>query len=273
MDKEHLKELIGQDKLEEAFAALLSRNREGGNEAWHNAVLIQHNQFRQYEQELLKGTLSAADAALAKNRLLSALLTLIDEWPGAEQATQPSAPAKTSGKHSRAKWLLIGAVALIGLIVGYSKLNRSETNKETEPPSREATVSEGKPSPTRPLHFPQGNEVTFIFSTGSEISYRLLSGELKSLGGDAWQLSLKVRCSARKGNGVNFWDDTFRLELDEPDAFLAPSSGLNELVENNSFKDGTVSFVGKGAFSSLKIALINPWDKEDIRKLPASIEN
>ena len=124
----------------------------------------------------------------------------------------------------------------------------------------------------RTLNFPEGNAVTFIFSTGDEISYQLLNGELKNLGGDARQLSFTIRCSARKGYGANFWDDTFRLELDEPGALLAPSSGLNELVANNSFKDGMVSFAVKAPFSSIKLAIVNPWDKEDIRKLPVTID-
>lgn len=119
--------------------------------------------------------------------------------------------------------------------------------------------------------FPQSDEITFRFSTGSEITYRLLSGALKDAGGRVHHLSLIIRCSPRSGNGANFWDDTFSLEVDNSGALLAPVSGLNELVEDNSYKDGEVIFEVRGAFSGLGLAIVNPWDKGDIRILALGV--
>ena len=274
MDKQYLKELVGRGGLEQAFQALLGYDKGQQDKEWHNALWIQYNRLKDLEQNNLKGTLSTEEAGLIKNRILSALLSLIDGLPKPEEdAAIPDKPhPEPAGKKNRwAKWLLIGAVALIGLIAGYSKFHQSGVNPVTEPSTSQAAISEQPPSSNRALRFPKGNDITFIFSTGIEINYRILTGELKSLGGGAHQLNLTIRCSGRKGNGVNFWDDTFRLELDEPGALLAPSSGLNEIVDNNSFKDGLISFVVKEPFSNMKLAIINPWDQEDIRKLAISI--
>lgn len=274
MDKQYLKELVGSGDLEQAFQALLSYGKGQKAKEWHNALWIQYNRLKELEQNSLKGTLSAEEADRIKNRILSALLTLIDDLPVKENEDAATATflPQPAGKNRWAKWLLIVAAVLIGLIAGYSKLKPAGTLPETEPTASEAAIPEAPPAPSQALRFPQGNEVTFLFSTGNEISYRILSGELKSLGGDARQVSFVIRCSGRKGNGVNFWDDTFRLELDEAGALLAPSSGLNEIVENNSYKDGTVSFVVKGPVSSMKLAVVNPWDKEDIRKLAVGFD-
>ena len=273
MDKQYLKGLVGRGELEQAFQALLSYGKGQKEKEWHNALWIQYNHLKELEQNSLKGTLSTDEAGLIKNRILSALLSLIDDLP--EQKSESPAPdvplSQPAGKKRWFKWTLIGVVVLAGLIAGYSNLSHTEANKGNEPPVPEAATPKETQTKPQTLRFPEDDTATFLFSTGNEISYRILGGELKSLGGGARQLSFTIRCSGRKGNGVNFWDDTFRLELDEPGALLAPSSGLNEVVDNNSFKDGIVSFVVKEPFSSMKIAIINPWDPEDIRKLPVSI--
>lgn len=273
MDKQHLKKLVGRGELEQAFDAMLDYGKSQKATAWYNTLLMQYNQFTELQQNKLKGILSAEEASLVRNRILSALLSLIDDLQEGEDGGAPGKPlTQKNGKTRWPLWLLIGTIVLIGLIVGYSKLNLFTPEKGTESPPAEVVLPVEKGSMVRPLHFPEGDAVTFLFSTGMEINYRLLNGELKNLGGDVQQVSFTIRCSARKGNGANFWDDTFRLELDEPGALLAPSSGLNELLENNSFKDGTVSFVVKGLFSSMKLAVVNPWDPEDIRKLAISLE-
>ncbi|MCB9051614.1 MAG: hypothetical protein H6556_19445 [Lewinellaceae bacterium] len=269
MDKQYLKELVGNGDLEQAFQSLLSYGKGQKAKEWHNALWIQYNRLKELEQNSLKGTLSVEEADRIKNRILSALLSLIDDLPVQEEEAAASGmpPPLPAGKARWAKWVLIGAAVLAGLIAGYSKLKPAVTRPAAEPTASEASIPEEASSSSQALRFPQGSEVTFIFSTGIEISYRILSGEMESLGGDARQVSFTIRCSGRKGNGVNFWDDTFRLELDEAGALLEPSSGLNEVVENNSYKDGTVSFVVKGPVSSMKLAIVNPWDQGDIRKL------
>lgn len=273
MDKQYLKKLVGQGELEQAFDAMLDYGKSQKSTAWYNTLLMQYHQFKELQQDKLKGILSAEEAGLARNRILSALLSLIDELQEGEAGDAQGEPL--TQKHGKTRWpfwLLISSVVLLGLIAGYFKLDLFTPEKGTEPAPAEVTIPVEKAAMVRPLHFPEGDAVTFLFSTGIEIQYRLLNGEMKNLGSDVQQVSFTIRCAARKGNGANFWDDTFRLELDEPGALLAPSSGLNELVENDTFKDGTVSFTVKGGFSSMKLALVNPWDNEDIRKLAISLE-
>ncbi|MCB0557219.1 MAG: hypothetical protein KDD02_26985, partial [Phaeodactylibacter sp.] len=179
---------------------------------------------------------------------------------------------KQPGILSRAKWLITGAVLLILLILGYTQLSFWGKGEGPIPSSPVRVGSEENQAESHALRFPQGNEVTFLFSTGGEITYNLLSGQLKDAGGGVQHLSIRVRCSPRTGNGVNFWDDTFRLEVGHSGALLAPSSGLNEVVEDNSYKDGALLFELRQPFSSLSLAIINPWDKADIRKLALEVE-
>lgn len=278
MDKQRLKEMVGNGDLEHVFQALLGYSKDQA-EAWQNAVWVQYNRYKELKQEELQGTLSKEEEGLIKNRILSSLLTLIDRLSerGKEEGTpEPSLfsppEQKQRGLLSRAKWLIAGAALLIVLIFGYTKLNLwgkgdgPTTSSPVQPASKE-----NRPE-IRTLRFPQGNEVTFLFSTGGEITYNLLSGQLKDAGGGVQHLSIRVRCSPHTGNGVNFWDDTFRLEVDNSGALLAPSSGLNELVEDNSFKDDALLFELRTPFSSLSLAIVNPWDKADIRKLALELE-
>src|SRR5690606_2780150 len=92
------------------------------------------------------------------------------------------------------------------------------------------------------LHFPEGDEIIFMFATGDQASYKILNAELSDLGGGVHLISFLIRCTIKNDYGANFWDDTFRLELDKSGVLLTPSSGLNELIPANSSKDGTVSF-------------------------------
>lgn len=274
MDKEYLKELVGSGELEQVFATMLGYGKRQKAVVFYNALLIQHNQFKKLEQDKIKGVLSAEEVSLRENRILSALLTLIDDLPEKDDESTPNDPTVHKASQPRwPLWVLIGAVLLLGIIISYSKLNLfAEKEGTASTPPAEVIIPERKNETIQTLQFPEGDEVIFIFSTGSEISYRLLNGDLKNLGGDARRVSFTIRCSAKKGNGANFWDDTFRLELDESGALLPPASGLNEVVASNSFQDGTVFFVVKGAFSKMKLAIINPWDAEDIRKLAISTE-
>lgn len=273
MDKDNLKELLGSGDLEQAFAAMLNYGKSRKAIVWYNTLLIQYHQFRNLEQNKREGILSAEEESLTRNRILSALLSLIDDLPdGSAGDGVDTTPLQKNRPRKAIGWGLLAALLLAGMIFGYSRLNRPVQSNGADPSSTEITVPKEKNTTARKLHFPNGDAITFLFSTGNEVTYRILDGELRDLGGNARQVVFTIRCAARKGNGINFWDETFRLELDEPDAFLAPSSGLNEVVDNNSFKDGTVSFEVKGSFSSMKLAMVSPWDKADIRKLTLGFE-
>ena len=257
MDKVTLKEWVGDGKLEQAFTAMLDYGKSRKAVAWYNALLIQYNQFKELEQDELEGVLSDDEENLARNRILSATLALIDDLPAGERTEAPYEPLAAKGGKARwPLWALVSAVALIGLYFGYSRLDLAAARS----PSMETGGA-------RALHFPEGNSLTFISTAGDEIKYSLLKGELTDLGGGTRQVSFSIRCATRDGYGANFWDDSFRLELDGGADLLAPNSGLNELVAKNSFKDGTVSFAVNGSFSNMKLVVINPWNKEEMRKL------
>lgn len=270
MNRQHLKEMAGSGDFESAFQALLGYGKSQGDKAWYNAVLVQYNNFKALEQQQLMATLSNEETGLARNRVLSGLLSLIDTLPGEGDGMpqQPGAPEQSrAGKLRWAPWLAAAALLIIIAVV-FARLGGSEK------PSDGSTTATAEPAPageSLAVGFPKGDAIVFTASTGDEVSYRFLNGQLKDTGGGARQLSFTARCQARKGYGVNFWDDSFRLELDGNGLFLAPSSDLNEVVENNSYKDGVLSFELKEPFSSLSLLISNPWDRNDIRKLPLEV--
>jgi hypothetical protein len=76
---------------------------------------------------------------------------------------------------------------------------------------------------------------------GDDVTYTLISvAAIPDVDG-SMRIDLEVRASNEDRYGLNFWDDTFRLQVG--DNIYAPVSGLNELVPGDSTKTGKLSFV------------------------------
>jgi hypothetical protein len=76
---------------------------------------------------------------------------------------------------------------------------------------------------------------------GQEASYKILAAQLNSYGGGKVELDITVRFTNLGKYPANFWDRSFRLIID--DVPLAPESGLDEVVDGGSAKEGKVIFV------------------------------
>lgn len=94
------------------------------------------------------------------------------------------------------------------------------------------TGSDGGDGVTVPLNTP--------FSSG-EVTYTITAATAKAVADQSIQLDLVIKAAAGDGYGLNFWDSSFRLTVGTES--YAPVSDLNEIVEANSTKSGTVSFV------------------------------
>jgi hypothetical protein len=72
-----------------------------------------------------------------------------------------------------------------------------------------------------------------------DLIYSLVSGNVAFRETDN-ELRVRIRVSNFGGNGINFWDDSFRLAAGGQT--LAPVSGLNAIVDRNSLQYGVVAF-------------------------------
>ena len=72
-----------------------------------------------------------------------------------------------------------------------------------------------------------------------DLIYALVSGNVAFRETDN-ELRVRIRVSNFGGNGINFWDDSFRLAAGGQT--LAPVSGLNAIVDRNSLQYGVVAF-------------------------------
>lgn len=72
-----------------------------------------------------------------------------------------------------------------------------------------------------------------------DLIYSLLSGDVAS-GASGRRVRLRFRLSNESPYGANFWDSAFRLAI--TGRVLQPSSGLNEIVDGHSARQGVVTF-------------------------------
>lgn len=143
--------------------------------------------------------------------------------------------------------------ALTGLMVALGGLGVFHTNprpqKHAEMPSaQDASSSSGggasdagaghraNTAGTRNLPLPATTQVR----SGSAV-YKLLSLESAPYSQDKTSLRFSVRMINDGSAPSNFWSASFRLRVD--DSLQTPINLLNELVDSNSSKDGTVEFV------------------------------
>jgi hypothetical protein len=72
------------------------------------------------------------------------------------------------------------------------------------------------------------------------IVYKILSARLEPYNAEKDALRFTIRCTNNDDYPMNFWDRSFRLLVDGVPR--APTSGLNEIVDGQSAKEGDVVF-------------------------------
>ena len=107
------------------------------------------------------------------------------------------------------------------------------TSTSTSPAAAPATGSGAAGAPYT-IDIPRIAEAAF-----GDLIYSLVSGNVAFRETDN-ELRVRIRVSNFGGNGINFWDDSFRLAAGGQT--LAPVSGLNAIVDRNSLQYGVVAF-------------------------------
>ena len=138
--------------------------------------------------------------------------------------------------------------AITGLLVGLNQAGllggHDSTATATSAPTAPATATLGPnadsghaaASGTYRVDAPLGTPFP-----GDDVTYTLISvAAIPDVDG-SMRIDLEVKASNEDRYGLNFWDDTFRLQVG--DNIYAPVSGLNELVPGDSTKTGKLSFV------------------------------
>ncbi len=238
--------LVADSQTEEALEALIQWLRNQQSYTLNEAILLRAR-YEQVEKDLSLNLMSPEDASRAFSQINFSLLNLMDNLNKAETLSVAAPSQKKSSKN----WIIgIMGVLLAGLtILLLFKIRPADQEGQATAESNQAATS----AATTALRFPQGKELKFL-GTGNRATYTVLEGTAEKYNSDEQRIIFTIRCYNHKGGwGVNFWDDSFRLLLQ--DLSYAPKSGLNEVVDVDSFKDGEIYFIipqGKRA-ADLKI--------------------
>lgn len=127
---------------------------------------------------------------------------------------------------------------LVGIILIALSLYLSVNGPGPDPstPAAAATGTATTPAAAGyPIELPAGQVVK-----GEERTYTILTIALDRHEIDQLASIFTIRMNNQSAYPANFWSASFRLLAD--DVAVAPFNELNELVEGNAAKDGTVSF-------------------------------
>jgi hypothetical protein len=135
--------------------------------------------------------------------------------------------------------------ALTGLAVAVYQIRDSQVSATSgsEQVSPEKPVAAASQTPSgdggtqQSVALPTGTEVKLA---QGDIVYKILSARLEPYNAEKNALRFTIRCTSNSPYPVNFWDRSFRLLVDGVPR--APISGLNEIVEGQSAKEGDIVF-------------------------------
>jgi len=115
-----------------------------------------------------------------------------------------------------------------------------------------------------PVQLPDGPTVMIIDSSGNKFQYTILSAQREPLSPDSYLLHLRIRAWTDSGQGMGFWDDSFRLVVG--DLRSAPVNYLNKLVERDETVDGDVEFEIDASLAEAVLA-VNYRSPENTKEL------
>lgn len=99
--------------------------------------------------------------------------------------------------------------------------------------------------------------------------YTILSAQAEPVDADKLRLRFEVRMTVTHGYAANFWSSSFRLRVDGVPR--APANVLNEVVENNSAKEGTVEFVVPTKAASLELLMYSGNSSDEPVRIPLEL--
>jgi hypothetical protein len=170
----------------------------------------------------------------------------------------PEVPKSDEAKSEKPKllsWLqtvpgiLTAVAALITALTGLTVAVYQIMDSQTSAPSGSEQASPEKPgaAASQTVSGDGGTQQSRALPAGMEVKlaqgyivYKILSVRLEPYNAEKDALRLTIRCTSNSPYSVNFWDRSFRLLVDEVPR--APMSGLNEVVEGQSAKEGDIVF-------------------------------
>jgi hypothetical protein len=187
--------------------------------------------------------------------------------------------ALTKERHPRRKavWPMAGAAAaaLITIAAAYftwplvsprepfvppneTKSPDSASSPQKVETSKSPEREPGQPPATKvPIQLPAGASVNV-----ARLNFRILSADLDSHDAERLALTFLIRMTNNREYPANFWDNSFRLQVN--DVPQAPVSGLNELVEGRSAKEGRVVFVIANKTTHAKLRIESEGESTEI---------
>jgi hypothetical protein len=182
-------------------------------------------------------------------------------------------PSRADAPISAAQmWVAAGlAVVIVGLLVFNGRRPRPE-GTGTPTPTGVATTgtTTGTPTPTAAgspytIDVPRIAEAAF-----EDVIYAVASGNVVQRD-DGPELRLRIRIMNYGRNGVNFWDDSFRLSAGGE--VLTPTSGLNELVPGNSLRYGIVTFKLRPQMRSGTLRVVNSRNSRESAEIALDLSS
>ncbi len=170
----------------------------------------------------------------------------------------PEAPKSDEADSEKSKllsWLqtvpgLLTAVAalitaLTGLAVAVYQIRDAQIS--APPGSEQASPAKPDAAASQSPSGDGGTQQSGALPAGMEVKlaqgyivYKILSARLEPYNAEKDALRFTVRCTNNDDYPMNFWDRSFRLVVDGVPR--APISGLNEIVEGQSAKEGDIVF-------------------------------
>lgn len=142
---------------------------------------------------------------------------------------------------------------------GTSSSSQSSPRSGSSPGSPATAQNAVADARTRVLPLPAMTQVR-----SGESVYKILSLQSAPYSPDKVSLRFTVRMTNNGSYPSNFWSSSFRLRVD--DSLQAPVNFLDELVQSNSSKEGTVEFVIPADASIVGLQIGDAgMDKPDIR--------
>jgi hypothetical protein len=203
------------------------------------------------------------------DRLEKSLRKSIGSGDALSDAGRAAAPVSTGVRQPAARtlrWAAIGAVLLAALFAVRELWRDDEGSGETTPTTTTAQVpaagsDQPAGAPAYAIAIPPVAEAAH-----GNLIYTVLSGDV-SRAGDTNRVRLRVRLSNERNYPANFWDNSFRLAV--PGQVLAPTSGLNEVLDSHASRQGVVSFdVPAGA----EDAVLRVVSGADAAELPLALK-
>jgi hypothetical protein len=163
--------------------------------------------------------------------------------------------------------------ALTGLAVAVYQIRDAQINapsgsEQASPEKPDAATSQspsGDGDTQQSGALPAGMEVKL---EQGYIVYKILSARLEPYNAEKDALRFTVRCTNNDDYPLNFWDRSFRLVVDNVPR--APISGLNEIVEGRSAKEGDIVFEVPTGESKvvLQISAPTPSGTDETTEIP-----